>query len=233
MSQATVSRIFDKWLHVAYQRLKSQLVWPERMLLQETMPQDFVNSFGENLAVIVDCFEVNIERPSALLPRCETWSTYKSHNTVKYLISICPQGVVTFISEGWGGWTSDKHITENCGILDCLQPGDGVLADRGFNIADSVGIYCAKLHVPASTKGKELSPQDVESTIKIGNIRIHVERVIGLLRNKYLILKEIVPISYVTCKQRDGTPFLDKIIVVCCALINLCKSVVIRPSTSF
>lgn len=42
VSRATVGRIFDKWLHVSYRRLKSLLVWPERRLLQETMPQDFV-----------------------------------------------------------------------------------------------------------------------------------------------------------------------------------------------
>lgn len=140
---------------------------------------------------------------------------------------------MTFIPEGWGGRTSDKHITERCGLLDFLMPGDVVLADRGFDIADSVGIYCAKLHVPTSTKGKnQLTPQDVESTRKIANIRIHVERVIGLLRNKYLILKETVPISYVTCKQGDDAPFLDKIVTVCCALINICNSVVIKPNTS-
>lgn len=33
----------------------------------------------------------------------------------KYLIGIAPQGVVTFISEGWGGRVSDKHIMEHAG----------------------------------------------------------------------------------------------------------------------
>jgi len=36
---------------------------------------------------------------------------------VKYLIGIAPQGKTAFISTGWGGRTSDKHITENCGLL--------------------------------------------------------------------------------------------------------------------
>ena len=37
---------------------------------------------------------------------------------------------------------SDKYLTEHCGILAKLLPGDIVFADRGFgNIADSVGMY--------------------------------------------------------------------------------------------
>ncbi|XP_065297009.2 uncharacterized protein [Dermacentor albipictus] len=227
VSDATVSRIFDKWLHAAYCRLKSQIVWPQRSALQRTMPQAFYDSFGENVAVIVDCFEIKIERPSSFLPRSETWSQYKGSNTAKYLIGIAPQGIVNFISEGWGGRTSDRHITEHCGLLDNLLPGDVVLADRGFNVSESVGFYCAKLHVPAYTKGKkQLSAADVLSTRKLANVRIHVERVIGLIRNKYVILKATLPIDYVVGRPGDNLTPLDKIVTVCCALSNLCPSIV-------
>ena len=43
---------------------------------------------------------------------------------------------MSFVSKGWGGRVSDKHLTENCGILDNLSAGDQILADRGFNIQD-------------------------------------------------------------------------------------------------
>lgn len=155
VSEATVSRIFDKWLYVADCRLKPYISWPDRISLQQTMPQAFFDSFGANVATVMDCFEIKIERPSSYEARSETWSQYKQSNTAKFLIGIAPQGVVTFISEGWGGRCSDKHITEHCGILDNLRPGDVVLADRGFNISESVGFYCARLHVPAFTKGKK------------------------------------------------------------------------------
>lgn len=227
VSEATVSRIFDKWLHAAYCRLKSQILWPPRSVLQRTMPQAFYDSFGENVAVIIDCFEIKIERPSSYLPRSETWSQYKGSNTAKYLIGIAPQGIVNFISEGWGGRASDRHIKEHRGLLDNLLPGDVVLADRGFNVSESVGFYCARLHVPAFTKGKkQLSAADVLSTRKLGNVRIHVERVIGLIRNKYVILKATLPIDYVVCRPGDNLTPLDKIVTVCCALSNLCPSIV-------
>lgn len=227
VSCATISRIFDKWLDASFWRLRSLITWPSRIDMQRTMPQAFFDSFGSKVAVILDCFEIRIERPSSLLPRSETWSNYKNCNTAKFLIGICPQGSISYISEGWGGRTSDKHITEHCGILDKLSPGDVILADRGFDIADSVGLYCAKLHIPAFTKGqKQLTAVDIERTRKLANVRIHVERVIGLVRNKYLVMKAIQPIDNVTSKPGDTCTPLDKIVTVCCALSNLSPSVV-------
>ena len=69
-----------------------------------------------------------------------------------------------------------------------------MLADRGFDIAESVGIIQAKLHIPCFTKGKDqLSALEVEDTRSIANVRIHVERVIGAFRQKYSILKGTLP----------------------------------------
>ena len=50
---------------------------------------------------------------------------------------------------------SDKYLTEQCGLLDCLLPGGQSLADRGFNVQESVGLYCAEIKVPAYTRGKK------------------------------------------------------------------------------
>ena len=153
-------------------------------------------------------------------------SSYKHHNTVKYLIGITPQGTVSFISEGWGGRASDKHLTENSGLLDHLTPGDVILADRGFDIQESVGLFCSTIKIPAFTKGKkQLSGIEVEQTRRIANVRIHVERVIGNIRKKYSILGATQPIDFVTVRNGDVTT-LDKIVTICCALVNICDSVV-------
>ena len=60
-----------------------------------------------------------------------------------------------------------------------------MLADRGFDIAESVEFYYADVKIPAFTKGKkQLSGTDVESTRRIASVQIHVERVIGLSYQK-------------------------------------------------
>ena len=224
---STISRVMLKWLTVMDIRLKPLVMWPEREGVRKTMPDCFRAKFGEKVVVVIDCFEIFIERPCNLLARACTWSTYKHHNTVKLLIGIAPQGVVTFISEAWGGRVSDKYITEHCGILDKLLPGDVVLADRGFDISDSVGMQQAHLHIPAFTKGKnQLSALEVEQTRSIANVRIHVERVIGCVRQKFSLLKGTLPIDLVIRRAGEECPLIDRIARVCCALYNMCNSVV-------
>ena len=171
-------------------RLAPLIFWPEREQLWKTMPVYFQYSFGKKVTVIIDCLEVFIEEPSNLLARAQTFSNYKHHNTIKILIGITPQGSISFVSETWGGGTSNKVLTENCGFLDKRLPGDVVMVERGFTVAESVGTRQARLVIPAFTKGKsQLDPVVVEKTRVIANVRIHVERVIGLFRGKYTILE--------------------------------------------
>lgn len=74
------------------------------------------------MVVIIDCFEIFINKPSNLRARATTWSQYKHHNTVKILIGVSPQGVITFVSNAWGGRVSDKYLIEHCSILKNLFP---------------------------------------------------------------------------------------------------------------
>jgi hypothetical protein len=66
----------------------------------------------------------------------------------------------------------------------------------------------------------------VEVSKKISQVRIHVERVIGLLKNKYTFLQGILSID--TLKHQDDVDIsnIDRILNVCAALTNLCKSTI-------
>ncbi len=227
VSAPTVSRLFNHVIIIMNSTLTPALVfWPDREQLRQSLPMSFRSVF-KNCACIIDCFEIFIERPSDLRARAQTYSQYKHHNTMKYLIGITPQGVISFISKGWGGRTSDKHVTENSGFLQNLLPGDVILADRGFLIGDSVSLYNAKLQIPAFTRGRtQLDPVEIEATRGLAAIRIHVERVIGHVRQKYCMLNGTIPISLCECDDSGNSTQLDKIVEVCCSLTNVCPSVV-------
>ena len=223
VSQATVSRIFRRWIGTMAKRMRFLVRWPERDELYKTMSMCFRETF-KKCAVIIDCFEIFIEKPSDA--RATTYSQYKHHNTIKILIGITPQGTISFISEPWGGRVSDVYLTENNGLLSKLDPGDVILADRGFTIQESASLYCAEVVIPAFTKNKpQLSKKEIDTTRSIATVRIHVERVIGLLRDKYMLLQKILPIKTLMNDLNDYSQIRD-ILIVCSALCNICPSII-------
>ena len=172
----------------------------------------------KNCVCIIDYTEIYIERPLNLNARAQTFSNYKSHNTIKYLIGITPAGAVSFLSAGWGGRASDKEITLKSGFLDKLTHGDCVLADRGFLVEEELATRGAVLRIPAFTRGKkQMTAKDIDISRQIAHARFHVERVIGRLK-KFKILNTTIPIA-----QVDLT---DNIMVTIAGIINLNASVV-------
>ena len=84
--------------------------------------------------VILDCTEIFIQIPSSLLAQSESWSNYKHHNTLKCLVGVTPNGLVSFVSELSGGRVSDVKITKQTEILKKCSPGDNIMCDRGFEL---------------------------------------------------------------------------------------------------
>ena len=77
-----------------------------------------------------------------------TFSSYKNHNTFKALIGITPSGAISFVSTLHGGNISDRELTIRSGLLDILDPGDSVMADKGFTIADLLAAKGVSLNIP-------------------------------------------------------------------------------------
>ena len=60
--------------------------WPTHDASHKTMPQCFIDLFGYKTTVIIDCFEIFINRPTNVMARVQTFSNYEHHNTLKVLI---------------------------------------------------------------------------------------------------------------------------------------------------
>jgi len=100
-----------------------------------------------------------------------------------------------------------------------------ILADRGFTCDDYARMAMAEVKIPPFTKGKkQLEKVEVDWSRELSIVRIHVERVIGVLKQKYTILQGTLPIRLIVGDEDDST--IDKIVSVCCACVNLCPSVV-------
>jgi len=225
-STGSVSRIIQKWLDVMFARMKFLVSWPSREISRNNMPEIFKQLYPSCVCTI-DCSEIFIETPTNFEARAKTYSNYKKHNTVKFLIGITPTGSISFLSRCWGGRVSDKMLTSQSSFYQLLERGDVVLADRGFTIAEDMMVHGCKLEIPAFTKGKkQLSQREVEFSQQLARVRIHVERIIGLMKNKYTILKGPLPTPLLKHDGDKDFANIDKILCVCAALTNLSSSVV-------
>ena len=106
--------------------LSPLISWSTCDALHKTMSQCFVDSFGDKTTVIIDCFEIFIDRPTNLMARAQTFSNYKHHNTVKVLIGISPRD--DFICQWSLGRSNLRQVFDRkLWLLRNLLPGDLVI----------------------------------------------------------------------------------------------------------
>jgi hypothetical protein len=211
ISLATCSSTVRTWIRLLRNHLCSLPWFLERAVIQELMPWSFRDSGFGDVRVIIDCTEFEAEKPSDANLQAATWSSYKHRNTFKSLLGISPNGCITFVSDLFTGSISDKDLTQRSGLLDKLEPGDGVMADRGFDIKELLLSKQARLRIPAFTSGSAQMPaNDVTSSRRIASLRIHVERAIGRMK-RYRILN-FFPLTL--------QPMADDIVKVCAFLCN-------------
>jgi len=114
-------------------KFKEITLWPPRDIVLANMSKCFGDLY-RTTRVIIDATEVQIKKPSLPDLQQMTFSNYKNNNTFKILVGISPSGSITFVSSLYSGAISDKKLTRHSGILEMLEKGDSVMADRGLDI---------------------------------------------------------------------------------------------------
>ena len=134
ISTSVFSNIFVTWISLLFEELKLINMFPSRALVTETTSLSF--KCFPNLRIILDCTEIYVQRSADLMSQNLLYSNYKNYTTFKFLIGITPSGVISYVSDAWGVRVSDRRIAMESGFLDLLEPGDEVMADKGFTILD-------------------------------------------------------------------------------------------------
>ncbi|XP_065894872.1 uncharacterized protein [Dysidea avara] len=211
ISKSSVSRIVSTWINLMFHSLKALERYPRWHIVKKYMPEVFKKDYP-NTRLIIDATEFPIERPSSLLSQSCTFSSYKNRNTVKVLVGIMPSGVVTFVSPTYEGSISDRKLVEVSGLLDLLETGDEIMADKGFQIQDLLAPLGVRLNIPPLLSSNTQMPvDDVFHTRKIAHLRIHVERAIGRAK-QFHILQHTLPAS-----MWDS---INELVYVCFMLTN-------------
>ena len=143
ISPSLCSNIFITWIKMLASLFGKTLVtWLPRDVVKNNLPEGF-KQISPKTQCIIDCTEVFIERSKSLNVQASTWSDYKKHNTVKFLVAISPHGYIMLLSDCYGGRTTDQYICANSSLYSHLVPGDDVMADRGFQIKDLLHYHCS------------------------------------------------------------------------------------------
>ncbi len=158
MSQSTVSRILVTWTNLLYVKFKELNIWPSREQVNKFMPHSFKDSYPSTRCII-DATEIFIQMPTSPDAQQLTYSSYKSNNTLKAIIGITPSDAILFVSQLFGGSTSERELTIRSGLLTLLEPGDSVMADRGFTIAD-LEEHGLTLNIPPCKEGPQFNEED-------------------------------------------------------------------------
>jgi hypothetical protein len=222
ISKTTVSRYFITWVCFLYNELREVEWFPSQEQISGTLPHAFRERYPNTVAII-DASEFFLETPSDLALQSTSWSSYKHHNTMKFLVACTPNGSIAFISALYLGSISDPALTRDCGFLDHLEgmPGVSIMADRGFTIKESLSRLNVELNLPPFMEGRgQLPPEDVQQGRSIASLRIHVERAIGRMK-QYKILAGVFPLKMAR--------IANHIVTVCAYLSNFHPALVPAP----
>lgn len=194
ISTSTVSRIFAFWNRFLSDMLSKIPIWLTRNTVNDLMPADLKREYPST-RVIIDATEMFVEIPSDFRVQSDSFSQYKHNNTAKGVTGVSPNGLVTFVSDLAPGKLSDKKLTIQSGLFNLLEPGDSVMADRGFLIEEELKQLQVGLNIPAFMNGRtQLSEEDEDESRRIATFRINVERVFREVKT-FRILKTVFPNS--------------------------------------
>nr|XP_046475541.1 uncharacterized protein LOC124215812 isoform X2 [Neodiprion pinetum] len=214
LHRSTISKIFFSTLQYLNSSTANLVFWPSRAAVQKTMPECFKPQYS-NTRVIIDCTEFKIDVPSSVDDRIYCYFHYKKGFTAKVLIGIIPSGFICFKSKVAGGRKGDSQLTIESNLVDSLEDGDVVLADKGFpeirSIIDASGKRVLLIMPPFLEKKSEFSKEETDLTYNIARVRIHVERIMQRLKTYQILYK--IPEHLFFC--------IDNIIHVICGLVNL------------
>lgn len=220
LSVSYASKIFKKNVPLIAKALSCFIIKSNKSTIEQNLPIAFRHKY-RHIDCIIDCLEIEIQKPLKSVNQALTWSEYKKANTIKYLISSTPDGIINYISPGYGGRISDVSLVEDCNFLDQLEPGVSILADRGFKHIEQLLLQKGfnLVRPPSVSANLKLSKAEARKTKEIASLRIHIERVIRRLR-EFSMLK---PHSVV---NTNLIKFLDDCVVISCALINIQDSII-------
>ena len=228
----SISRVFNETIDLLFKAVVPlYIVWPNREDMRSILPSEL--SDCENCVYITDTFDMQVDLSNGLSSVANSIEggsdsgSYVNNNCQKirrFLMTIAPQGSVIYISKGVIGEVSDRTLALESGFFENIAPGDVILTEKELGIDDAVAVMGASLRSSNSVKspGKALVNEGDENNSRR---LVRIKRVIQLLKKKYMILDNKIPINWVKHSEKETHTTLDKIVHVVCSLSNMTNKI--------
>lgn len=207
---ATIADVITTFIHVLHDILFKDIMTsiPSRDKNKLSAPSSF-SQYG-SCRIVIDCTDIEVAAPKLMSQQNATYSSYRGMLSFKVIVGVAPNAVITYVSMLYPGSISDKAIVQESGLLKHLNPGDMILADKGFLIQDIVP-HGVSVNIPPFLNKGALTESDARATKAIARCRIHVERANARLKDFRIL--SFIP-SYLRC-------YADVLFQLCAALVNL------------
>lgn len=182
------------------------------------MPRHFIPDFVDTTAVL-DCTEITIKSFGCINCKTDSFSNYKGRNTCKFLIAVSPDGMITHVSKGYPGRTSDKFTFNNENLIEKFVPGqDAVMVDKGFAMEKETKDNGIKMYRPPFLKkNAQLSEEETEENYKIASARVHIERANQRIKCFSIFKTEL---------DCNILGVVDDLMFIICAMVNLSPPII-------
>lgn len=212
LSSRSICRIFANMIRVLHGFLWLGLIKKDGVPKVEKnlpyLPEAFLKL--KNCRLILDCFDAQIHVPKSLGLNRASFSYYRNIHSFKYLLGISPTGLVSFISEPFGGRAPDDVICDASGVWDIFEPGDLALVDKGFRAKLAPSHIEVKAPTFKTRSMKKLKLSQLLTSKEISKLRSHVERAVQ--RVKMFKIIHSIPYQY--------RSKMKIIVELCAALVN-------------
>lgn len=175
VSERHIANIICNILDILGNALKFAIVFPQSEEIRRNIPLCFKDY--SDVALILDCTEIEIQKPQSLCCQLLTYSLYKGRFTLKFLTACTPGGLLSYVSPAYGGRVSDKAIFEQSGIIQLLKNTEKLMVDKGFLIDDVCLQHGIKIVRPPFLRQKsQFSQAEALNNCNIASARVHIER---------------------------------------------------------
>lgn len=213
VSAGACSRAFTNVIPLIRVALQSVVYFPSVEEIHANLPSCLKNDISIVRGVL-DCIEINIEIPKCTRCRKSTYSGSIQSDTTKFLYCITPGGLISYVSKGYSGNSSDKFMFNNENIINQFDSGDTIIVERGFLIEEETKAKGIKLIRPTPFQSNQLHFNDanVITNTKVAVLKLHVERAIEKM-NMFKIMTTTV--------EYHLLPHIDDIVFIIASIVNL------------